>query len=67
MYRKFFLIIILFIFTTECSKKEVISNKPPDDKESDKIYEEAISTTNHAGTESMAEPKPIAWNIISEC
>ncbi len=42
MYRKFFFIIFLFIFITECSKKEVISNKPPDDKESYKIYEEAL-------------------------
>ena len=43
MYRKFFLIIFLFIFITECSKKEIISNKPPDDKESYKIYEEALA------------------------
>ena len=46
MYRKFFLIIFLFIIITECSKKEVISNKPPDDKESYKIYEEGLEAMN---------------------
>ena len=47
MYRKFFLIIFLFIFITECSKKEIISNKPPDDKESYKIYEEALAAMDN--------------------
>ncbi len=46
MYRKFFLIIFLFIIITECSKKEVISNKPPDDKQSYKIYEEGLEAMN---------------------
>ena len=46
MYRKTFLIFFLFIFLTECSKKEVISNKPPDEKESYKIYEEGLEAMN---------------------
>ena len=46
MYQKLFLIFFLFIFITECAKKEVISNKPPDDKESYKIYEEGLEAMN---------------------
>ena len=46
MYQKLFLIFFLFIFITECSKKEVISSKPPDDKESYKIYEEGLEAMN---------------------
>ena len=46
MYQKIFFIFFIFIFITECSKKEEISVKPPDDKESYKIYGEALEAMN---------------------
>ena len=46
MYRKIFFIFFIFLFITECSKKEEISVKPPDDKESYKIYGEALEAMN---------------------
>ncbi len=46
MYQKIFFIFFIFIFITECSKKEEISVKPPDDKESYKIYSEALEAMN---------------------
>ncbi len=42
MYQKLFLIFFLIIFLSECSKKEELSNKPPDIKESYKIYNEGL-------------------------
>jgi len=42
MYQKIFLIFFLFLFVTECSKKEEISSKPANDKESYKIYTDAL-------------------------
>tara|TARA_B100000963_G_C22574066_1_gene647510 strand:- start:56 stop:898 length:843 start_codon:yes stop_codon:yes gene_type:complete len=46
MYRKIFVIFLIFLFITECSKKEEISVKPPDNKESYKIYAEALEAMN---------------------
>ena len=46
MRQKIFFILFLFLFTTECSKKEEISVKPPDDKESYKIYGQALEAMN---------------------
>ena len=46
MYRKIFFIFFIFLFITECSKKEEISVKPPDDKESYKIYGQALEAMN---------------------
>jgi outer membrane protein assembly factor BamD len=46
MYRKIFFIFIIFLFITGCSKKEEISVKPPDNKESYKIYAEALEAMN---------------------
>ncbi len=46
MYQKIFFIFFILIFITECSKKEEISVKPPDDKESYKIYSEALEAMN---------------------
>tara|TARA_B100000886_G_scaffold339157_1_gene303789 strand:+ start:1617 stop:2459 length:843 start_codon:yes stop_codon:yes gene_type:complete len=48
MYRKILLIFFLLLFITECSKKEDISVKPPSDKESYKIYAEALDAMNNA-------------------
>ncbi len=42
MYQKIFLILFLILFLSECSKKEELSNKPPDVKESYKIYSEGL-------------------------
>ena len=46
MYRRILVIFFVFLFITECSKKEEISVKPPDDKESYKIYSEAMEAMN---------------------
>ena len=46
MYRKIFFIFFIFLFIAECSKKEEISAKPPDNKESYKIYGEALEAMN---------------------
>lgn len=43
MYQKIFLIFFLLIFLSECSKKEELSNNPPDEKESYKIYNEGLN------------------------
>ena len=42
MYRKLFLVLSIILFITECSKKKEISVKPPDEKESYKIYKEGL-------------------------
>ena len=47
MYQKIFLIFFLFLFVTECSKKEEISLKPANDKESYKIYADALEQMNN--------------------
>ena len=47
MYRKIFLIFFLFLLITDCSKKEEISVKPPDDKESYLIYADALEQMNN--------------------
>ena len=46
MYRKIFFIFFIFLFITECSKKEEISVKPPDNKEAYKIYGQALEAMN---------------------
>ena len=48
MYQKIFLIFFLFLFTAECSKKkEDLSIKPPDEKESYRIYKEGLDALNN--------------------
>ena len=47
MYQKIFLIFFLFLFVSECSKKEEISLKPPNDKESYIIYADALEQMNN--------------------
>ena len=47
MYQKIFLIFFLFLLITDCSKKEEISVKPPDDKESYLIYADALEQMNN--------------------
>ena len=42
MYQKIFLIIFTFLFISECSKKEELTFKPPDQNESYKIYKEGL-------------------------
>ncbi len=47
MYQKLIFIIFLLLFLTDCSKKkEDLSVKPPDEKESYKIYKEGIDAMN---------------------
>ena len=46
MYRKFFLIFLLIIFTSNCSKKDELTVKPPDEAESYKIYNEGLEAMN---------------------
>tara|TARA_E500000178_G_scaffold345175_1_gene394631 strand:- start:320 stop:1162 length:843 start_codon:yes stop_codon:yes gene_type:complete len=42
MYQKLFIVLFIILFITECSKKKEISVKPPDEKESYKIYKEGL-------------------------
>ena len=42
MYQKIFLIIFVFLFISDCSKKEELSNKPPDLNQSYQIYKEGL-------------------------
>ena len=42
MYQKIFFIIFIFLFISECSKKEELTFKPPDQNESYKIYKEGL-------------------------
>tara|TARA_B100000579_G_scaffold435544_1_gene459093 strand:+ start:1376 stop:2218 length:843 start_codon:yes stop_codon:yes gene_type:complete len=46
MYRKLFLIFLLILLTTNCSKKDELSIKPPDEAESYKIYKEGLEAMN---------------------
>ena len=46
MYQKITFIFLILLFITECSKKEEISVKPPDDKESYKMYSDALEAMN---------------------
>ena len=46
MYQKIFLIFFLFLLITGCSKKDEISVKPADDKESYLIYTNALEQMN---------------------
>ena len=46
MYQKLFLIFFILLFITECSKQKEISVKPPDEKESYKIYNEGLDAMN---------------------
>ena len=46
MYRKITFIFLIFLFITECSKKKEISVKPPSNKESYKIYSDALDAMN---------------------
>ncbi len=44
MYRQFTLIILIFLIAFNCSKKEEISVKPPDENKAYEIYKEALSS-----------------------
>ena len=46
MYQKLFLIFILLLLISSCAKKEELSNTPPDEKESYKIYKEGLDAMN---------------------
>ncbi len=46
MYQKLFLFFFIFLLISECAKKEELSNKPPDEKESYKIYKEGLDAMN---------------------
>ncbi len=46
MLQKIFFILFIFLFITECSKKEEISLKPANDKESYVIYADALDQMN---------------------
>tara|TARA_B100001057_G_C22806366_1_gene933593 strand:- start:1028 stop:1870 length:843 start_codon:yes stop_codon:yes gene_type:complete len=46
MYQKLFLFFFLFLFISECSKKEEVSVKPPDEKLSYNIYKEGLEAMN---------------------
>ena len=47
MYQKIFLIIFVFLFISYCSKKEELSNKPPDLNQSYEIYKEGLDAMNN--------------------
>ena len=67
MYQKIFLIFSLFLFVTECSKKEEISLKPANDKESYIIYADALEQMNNGeffyAAEKFAEAEKILPKI----
>ena len=46
MYQKLLLILFLFLFITSCAKKDEVSVKPPDEKESYNIYKEGLVAMN---------------------
>ena len=46
MYQRIFFISFIFLFISECSKKEEISVKPPTNENSYKIYNEALDAMN---------------------
>ena len=46
MYQKLLLILFLFLFITSCAKKDEVSVKPPDEKESYNIYKEGLEAMN---------------------
>ncbi len=46
MYQRIFFILFIFLFISECSKKEEISVKPPTNENSYKIYNEALGAMN---------------------
>ena len=46
MYQRIFFIFFIFLLITGCSKKEEVSVKPPDNKESYKMYSEALKAMN---------------------
>lgn len=46
MYQRIFFILFIFLFISECSKKEEISVKPPTNENSYKIYNEALDAMN---------------------
>jgi len=46
MYQKLLLILLLFLFITSCTKKDEVSVKPPDEKESYNIYKEGLEAMN---------------------
>tara|TARA_Y100001958_G_scaffold155781_1_gene147082 strand:- start:530 stop:1375 length:846 start_codon:yes stop_codon:yes gene_type:complete len=49
MYQKLFLIFFLFLFVTECAKKEDnLSNNPPDANKSYSIYKEGLDAMNNS-------------------
>ena len=64
MYRKIFYIFFIFLFITECSKKEEISVKPPDNKESYKIYGQALEAMNEGEFFFAAEKFSEAEKIL---
>ena len=47
MYQKIFLIIFVFLFISDCSKKEELSNKPPDLNQSYEIYKEGLDAMDN--------------------
>ena len=47
MYQKIFLIIFVFLLISDCSKKEELSNKPPDQNLSYEIYKEGLDAMDN--------------------
>tara|TARA_B100000963_G_scaffold176929_1_gene153873 strand:+ start:171 stop:1013 length:843 start_codon:yes stop_codon:yes gene_type:complete len=64
MYRKIFFIFFVFLFITECSKKEEISYKPANDKESYIIYADALEQMNNGDFFYAAQKFAAAEKIL---
>ena len=64
MYRKIFFIFFIFLFVTECSKKEEISYKPANDKESYIIYADALEQMNNGDFFYAAQKFAAAEKIL---
>lgn len=66
MYRKLFLILIIIYAFSNCTKKEEISVKPPDEKEAFRIYKEAMDAMDKGQFYFAAQKFSEAENIMPE-
>ena len=66
MYRNFFLLFLLFLIVVNCSKKEELSVKPPEESKSFEIYQEALDAMNSGNVFYAAKKFSEAEKILPE-